>query len=80
MAASEKVATESQQLGQALYAQQQADGTAGGATGAAGDAGPADGADDVVDAEIVDDDQQSAILGASVAEYEVSATPPPGER
>jgi molecular chaperone DnaK len=61
-AASEKVATESQQLGQALYAQQQADGTAGGAagaTGAAGDTGAAaGGADDVVDAEIVDDDKK----------------------
>jgi molecular chaperone DnaK len=58
-AASEKVATESQQLGQALYAQQQADGTAGGAAGAAGDTGAAaGGADDVVDAEIVDDDKK----------------------
>ncbi|PVZ11141.1 molecular chaperone DnaK [Actinomycetospora cinnamomea] len=57
-AASEKVATESQQLGQALYAQQQADGTAG-AAGAAGDTGAASGqADDVVDAEIVDDDKK----------------------
>jgi molecular chaperone DnaK len=61
-AASEKVATESQQLGQALYAQQQADGAAGGAAGAAGAAGDpgADtgGPDDVVDAEIVDDDKK----------------------
>jgi len=57
-AASEKVATESQQLGQALYAQQQSEGGAAGAAGAAGDAGPADGADDVVDAEIVDDDKK----------------------
>jgi molecular chaperone DnaK len=61
-AASEKVATESQQLGQALYAQQQADGTAGGTAGAAGAAGDpgADtgGPDDVVDAEIVDDDKK----------------------
>jgi len=58
-AASEKVATESQQLGQALYAQQQADGTAGGAAGASGDAGAASGGpDDVVDAEIVDDDKK----------------------
>ncbi|HSK60145.1 MAG TPA: molecular chaperone DnaK [Actinomycetospora sp.] len=61
-AASEKVATESQQLGQALYAQQQADGTAGGgagAPGAAGDTGAATGGpDDVVDAEIVDDDKK----------------------
>ena len=58
-AASEKVATESQELGQALYAQQQADGTAGGAGAAGGAAGgSADQADDVVDAEIVDDDKK----------------------
>ncbi|NNG35669.1 molecular chaperone DnaK [Nakamurella aerolata] len=63
----ETLATESQQLGSALYAQQQSDGAAGapGADGAAG-AGSADGAggtgasggsgdDDIVDAEIVDD-------------------------
>jgi molecular chaperone DnaK len=57
-AATEKVATESQQLGQALYAQQQASGEAG-AEGDAGAAGGADGqADDVVDAEIVDDDKK----------------------
>ncbi|CAA9411078.1 MAG: Chaperone protein DnaK [uncultured Nocardioides sp.] len=58
-AASEKVATESQQLGQALYAQQQSEGAAGGAAGATGDTGAATGeADDVVDAEIVDDDKK----------------------
>ncbi|HWN28290.1 MAG TPA: molecular chaperone DnaK [Actinomycetospora sp.] len=58
-AASEKVATESQQLGQALYAQQQSEGGAAGAAGAAGDTGAATGdADDVVDAEIVDDDKK----------------------
>src|SRR3954463_10018304 len=59
-AASEKVATESQQLGQALYAQQQADGGAAGAAGGAAgaDAGSAGQADDVVDAEIVDDDKK----------------------
>ncbi|WP_433784265.1 molecular chaperone DnaK [Actinomycetospora sp. CA-101289] len=58
-AASEKVATESQQLGQALYAQQQSEGGAAGAAGAPGDTGaPTDGADDVVDAEIVDDDKK----------------------
>jgi molecular chaperone DnaK len=58
-AASEKVATESQQLGQALYAQQQASGEAG-AAGADGDAagGANAQADDVVDAEIVDDDKK----------------------
>ncbi|MDD7940725.1 molecular chaperone DnaK [Actinomycetospora lutea] len=54
-AASEKVATESQQLGQALYAQQQSEG--GAAAGAAGaDEAPGQ-ADDVVDAEIVDDEK-----------------------
>ncbi|GAA4773319.1 molecular chaperone DnaK [Actinomycetospora chlora] len=57
-AASEKVATESQQLGQALYAQQQAEGGAAGAAGGAADAGSAGQADDVVDAEIVDDDKK----------------------
>ncbi|HYH29287.1 MAG TPA: molecular chaperone DnaK, partial [Pseudonocardia sp.] len=58
-AASEKVATESQQLGQALYAQQQSEGGAAGAAGAAGDTGTDPGqADDVVDAEIVDDDKK----------------------
>jgi len=58
-AASERVATESQQLGQALYAQQQASGEAG-AAGADGDAagGANAQADDVVDAEIVDDDKK----------------------
>ncbi|MDD7965639.1 molecular chaperone DnaK [Actinomycetospora lemnae] len=60
-AASEKVATESQQLGQALYAQQQSEGGAAGAAGGAagaGEAGAAGQADDVVDAEIVDDDKK----------------------
>jgi molecular chaperone DnaK len=55
-AAMEKLATESQKLGAALYQQQ----------GAAGEAGPtpgagqqqSDGADDVVDAEIVDEDKK----------------------
>ena len=58
--AMEKLATESQAMGAALYAQQGAGATAGdGPTGAAGDAGTTggpDGADDVVDAEIVDED------------------------
>jgi len=56
--AMEKLATESQALGAALYAQQQGtDGAAGGpsAGGAASGAGST-GADDVVDAEIVDED------------------------
>ncbi|MEU5030756.1 molecular chaperone DnaK [Streptomyces milbemycinicus] len=55
--ATEKVAAVSQKLGQALYANAQADGA-----GAAGGAGAADGGqakadDDVVDAEIVDDEK-----------------------
>ncbi|MDF5754910.1 molecular chaperone DnaK [Spongiactinospora sp. TRM90649] len=60
--AAEKLATVSQKMGTAIYAQQQAQGGAEGAqpgadaTGAAGSAGKAD--DDVVEAEIVDDDQQ----------------------
>ncbi|WP_018330538.1 molecular chaperone DnaK [Actinomycetospora chiangmaiensis] len=55
----EKLATDSQELGQAIYAQSQSDGAAGAAGGAAG-AGAAGGAadDDVVDAEIVDDDKK----------------------
>ncbi|MCD2192946.1 molecular chaperone DnaK [Actinomycetospora endophytica] len=52
----EKLATDSQELGQAIYSQQ--DGTdAAGAAGAAGADGSA-GEDDVVDAEIVDDDKK----------------------
>ncbi|GAB18720.1 chaperone protein DnaK [Gordonia effusa NBRC 100432] len=48
----EKLSTESQALGQEIYAASQAEASADG--GAAGDAG-ADGADDVVDAEVVDE-------------------------
>jgi len=48
--AAEKVATQSQELGGALYAQQAAD-----APGAAGSAGPGDD-DGVVDAEVVEDE------------------------
>ncbi|AEM80258.1 molecular chaperone DnaK [Streptomyces violaceusniger] len=60
--ATEKVAAVSQKLGQAMYANTQADGAdaAGAAAGDAGDAGAAGQAkadDDVVDAEIVDDDK-----------------------
>jgi molecular chaperone DnaK len=59
--ATERVATVSQKLGAAMYAQQQPEGAAAGAgePGAEG-AGGADGAaaDDVVDAEIVDEDEQ----------------------
>ena len=56
-AAMEKLATESQKLGAALYQQQGGD---AGATGAApgADAGAQSGADDVVDAEIVDEDKK----------------------
>ncbi|SDM97248.1 molecular chaperone DnaK [Geodermatophilus siccatus] len=63
-AAQEKVARVSQEVGGALYAQQAEAGAAGaGAAGAAGDAGTPGGAtgatasdDDVVDAEIIDED------------------------
>ncbi|MER5672707.1 molecular chaperone DnaK [Pseudonocardia alni] len=55
----EKLATESQKMGSALYSQPGAEGAAG----AAGDAGAAGSAgeqqDDVVDAEIVDDDKDA---------------------
>ena len=57
-AAMEKLATESQKLGAALYQQQGAEGAAPGAAGAAGGAGANAGADDVVDAEIVDEDDK----------------------
>jgi len=55
--AMEKLATESQKMGSALYAQQAADGGAEGAAGADAGAGAGAGAgsDDVVDAEIVDE-------------------------
>ena len=53
-AASERLATESQKLGQALYAQQAAD---GGAPGADAGQQQADADDDVVDAEIVDEEK-----------------------
>ncbi|MGK5499497.1 molecular chaperone DnaK [Streptomyces sp. URMC 125] len=55
--ASEKVASTSQKLGQALYADAQGQQAAGGAAGASG--ARADGDDDVVDAEIVDDDKSN---------------------
>jgi molecular chaperone DnaK len=56
-AAVEKVGTESQKMGSALYAQQAAEGDApgAGAGGADAGAGAQAGADDVVDAEIVDE-------------------------
>lgn len=56
----EKLATDSQELGQAIYAQAQSEGGAAGAAGGASGAGAAGGSadDDVVDAEIVDDDKK----------------------
>jgi molecular chaperone DnaK len=53
----EKLATDSQELGQAIYSQQQA-GEAGAAGAADGATGAAGGDDDVVDAEVVDDDDK----------------------
>src|SRR5690606_6152678 len=57
--AMEKLATESQKMGSALYQQAGADGAAGAATGGASQAGgqQAGGSDDVVDAEIVDEEK-----------------------
>ncbi|MDA3630901.1 molecular chaperone DnaK [Saccharopolyspora oryzae] len=59
-AAVEKLATESQALGQALYADAGANAAAGAGAGAADDAADAkaSGADDVVDAEIVDEEDE----------------------
>jgi molecular chaperone DnaK len=54
--AMEKLATESQKLGAALYQQQGPEGAAPGASPGAGQ--QQDGADDVVDAEIVDEDKK----------------------
>jgi molecular chaperone DnaK len=57
--AMEKLATESQKLGQALYQQPGADGAApGGDAGQAGAQSEAKAEDDVVDAEIVDDEEK----------------------
>ncbi|HEV7789672.1 MAG TPA: molecular chaperone DnaK [Pseudonocardia sp.] len=56
-AAMEKLATESQKLGAALYQQQGAEGGPAG-PGAPGAAGAEAGSDDVVDAEIVDEDDK----------------------
>jgi molecular chaperone DnaK len=54
----EELATESQQLGSALYAQSQSDASAPGGTGAAGaDSGP-QSEDEIVDAEIVEDENK----------------------
>ncbi|WP_326689099.1 MULTISPECIES: molecular chaperone DnaK [unclassified Streptomyces] len=65
---SEKVAATSQKLGQALYAEAQQNQAAGGAEAGAdapGGAKPEGGDEDVVDAEIVDDDQQKPKDGAA---------------
>ena len=51
--AMEKLGQESQALGQAIYEATQADQAAG------GDAGGGSSADDVVDAEVVEDDQEN---------------------
>jgi molecular chaperone DnaK len=56
-AAQETLATVSQELGTALYAQQQADASAPGAAGPTAGASAA-GDDDVVDAEVVDEDER----------------------
>ncbi|MFP5069176.1 molecular chaperone DnaK [Pseudonocardia nantongensis] len=56
----EKLATESQKMGSALYSQPGAEGASGGEPGASGSDGAAAGSqadDDVVDAEIVDDEK-----------------------
>ncbi len=56
--ATEKVATVSQKLGAALYAEQQAaPGADGGPAGPAGDGASDESAEDIVDAEIVDEDE-----------------------
>ena len=54
-AAQEKLMTEAQKIGQALYAQQGAEGAAGAADSGSANNG---GDDDVVDAEVVDDDDK----------------------
>jgi molecular chaperone DnaK len=56
--AMEKLATESQKLGAALYQQQGGDGGPAGATPGADSGQSQSGADDVVDAEIVDEDKK----------------------
>lgn len=56
----EKLQTSQTKLGEALYAQQPADGAAGAdATGAAGSADSANADDDVVDAEVIDEDEEN---------------------
>jgi len=53
----EELANESQQLGSALYAQNQADAAAGGSAGGSGSAG-GQAEDEIVDAEIVEDENK----------------------
>ena len=56
----EKLQTSQTKLGEALYAQQPADGAAGAdAAGAAGSADSANADDDVVDAEVIDEDEEN---------------------
>ena len=56
--AAETLATESQQLGSALYAQQQSDAGSGASAGAAGGATSGAPDEEIVDAEIVDDEKK----------------------
>jgi molecular chaperone DnaK len=53
----EKLATESQKMGSALYQQPGAEGATPGADGGPGQAQGSTGDDDVVDAEIVDEEK-----------------------
>lgn len=55
----EKLQTSQTKLGEALYAQQSADGAAGADAGAAGSADSANADDDVVDAEVIDEDEEN---------------------
>ncbi|PMD04551.1 molecular chaperone DnaK [Brevibacterium paucivorans] len=55
----EKLQTSQTKLGEALYAQQPADGAAGADTAGAGAADSANADDDVVDAEVIDEDEEN---------------------
>ncbi|MDK7750677.1 molecular chaperone DnaK [Brevibacterium sp. UMB10442] len=55
----EKLQTSQTKLGEALYAQQSADGAAGADATGAGAADSADSDDDVVDAEVIDEDEEN---------------------
>ncbi|MEU4499606.1 molecular chaperone DnaK, partial [Streptomyces sp. NPDC023998] len=63
--ATEKLAAVSQKLGQAMYAnaQAQSPGSATGDTGQSGSGTAPDGEEEVVDAEIVDEDKQEGSTG-----------------